>query len=452
MSQDVERPSPVVTSVDELVELIAGGEKPSAQHKVGTEHEKLPYFERDLRPVDYDGGIGPILKALMRFGWAPEPDAERPIALKRGAASVTLEPGGQLELSGAPLASVHETAAELGQHLAEVRAVSEPLGIRYAALGFRPLDTTGEMPWMPKERYRIMRAYLPTRGKAALEMMLLSATVQANFDYASEADMADKLRVAMSISPVVAALFACSPYEARRFLGRRTRRYAMWRDVDPDRCGLLRFVLEGDFGYRDYVEWALDVPMFFVRRGGRYVEDHRSFRRFLAEGLDGQRATLADFENHLSTLFPEVRLKTFLEVRSADASTPEMALALVALWKGILYDSAARGAALRLLSDLSFAERLGMQIAVAQDGLSAHGVAWHAGELARELVRLAGEGLQRQACKDADGKHADETLYLAPLHELVAERTTRADRLLMRYGAGPLSDAEARALLAAESW
>jgi glutamate--cysteine ligase len=445
MSSDVERPSPIVSSADELVALIKSGEK--RELRVGTEHEKLPYFVKDLSPVSYDAGIRPVLLGLAeKFGWQPEPDAQKPIALKRGKASVTLEPGGQLELSGAPLLTVHETHDELMRHLDEVHAVSEPLGIRYAALGFRPVDLTSAMPWMPKERYRIMRNYLPTRGGAALEMMLLSATVQANFDYVSEADMADKLRTAMGISPIVAALFACSPYEGGQFRGRRTRRYAMWRDVDPDRCGLLEFVFTREFGYRDYVEWALDVPMFFVRKGGAYVETHRTFRDYMQEG----GATLADFENHLSTLFPEVRLKTILEVRSADAGRPGMAVGLTAFWTGILYDAQARAAAWALVKDLSFAERLSMQIAVAQDGLEAHSAGWHARDLARELVRLSAEGLKRRHQLDAQGR--DETRYLEPLQHWADAGHTKADELLARFGAGPLSESSLRALLADEAW
>jgi glutamate--cysteine ligase len=442
MSSDVERASPALRSVEDMVALLRAGEKPAGALRVGTEHEKLPYRTRTLSAVPYDDGIRLLLRGLIERGWAPEPDAEQPIALRRGRASVTLEPGGQFELSGAPLASIHETRDELRHHLTELLEVARPLGIAFAGIGFRAFETTDEMPWMPKPRYRVMRAYLPKRGDAALEMMLLSATVQANFDYVSEIDMAAKMRCAMSVSPVVAALFAASPFMHGAWRGFRTRRYAMWRDVDRERCGLLPFVFD-DFGYRDYVEWALDVPMFFLRRAGEYrALEGVTFRRFFTEGLGGERATVADFENHLSTLFPEVRLKTYLEVRSADAASLPMAIALPALWKGLLYDAEACAAATKLLSHLAFSERLGMQIAIAQDGLAAHGARWHAGELAREIVRLAREGLARQAVRDATGK--DESVYLEPLEEIARTRRTLADELILRFGAGPYDEATRR--------
>ncbi len=444
MSTDIERPSPLVESVDDLVAVIRAGEKPRAAFRVGTEHEKLPYYESSLLPVPYDGGIREVLLGLVHLGWQPD-DPLRPVWLSRDGASITLEPGGQLELSGAPLASVHEGSVELSRHLQEVAQVAAPLGIAFANLGLRPTDEPQAMPWVPKERYRIMRAYLPSRGRAALEMMVLSATVQANFDFENEADMADKMRTAMAISPVVAGLFANSPYTRGRWLGRRSRRYAIWRDVDADRCGLLPFVFHSDFGYRAYVEWALDVPMLFVRRQGRYVPaQHMTFRRFWHEGLDGARATIADFENHLSSLFPEVRLKTFLEVRCADAGPPQMALALAALWKGLLYDAEARAAAWGLLAEQPFASRVAMQMAIAQGGLGAHGRGWHAGELAAELVRLAGLGLERQGARDVRGE--SESIYVAPLLALVQSRKTLADMDVERYGE-TLDEASLREIL-----
>jgi glutamate--cysteine ligase len=445
MSSDVERASPPIGGIEDLVALIAAGAKKGTL-RVGTEHEKLPFFRRTLGPVGYDDGIRPLLLGLAGRGWTPEPEATRPIALKRGQASVTLEPGGQFELSGAPFVSIHETAAELHAHMLELSAVAAPLGIAFAGLGFRPFESTASMPWMPKPRYQVMRDYLPKKGAAALEMMLLSATVQANLDFVSEADMAQKMRCSMSISPVVAAMFACSPYVDGLWRGRRTRRYAMWRQVDVDRCGLLPFVFAEDFGYRHYVEWALDVPMFFLRRGGVYLPlEGVTFRHFIEHGLEGERATIADFENHLSTLFPEVRLKTHLEVRSADAGPMALAIALPAFWKGILYDAESMRAATALLAHLEFPERLAMQIAVAQDGLLAHGAGWHAGELARELVRLAKAGLSRQAVHNAQGE--DETIYLVDLERIVESGRTLADDLVERHGAGPFDEPARRRIL-----
>jgi glutamate--cysteine ligase len=454
MSSDVERPSPLIGSADELCQILRAGEKPDALRRVGAEHEKLPFFESSLEPAGYDNGIRPLLSALTRFGWLPEPDEEQPVALARGRASITLEPGGQLELSGAPARDMHEVARELSEHIAELMEAAEPLGLRCASLGTRPRESAASAPWMPKPRYAVMRDYLPQRGRRALEMMLLTATVQANFDYSSEADMTAKMRTAMAVSPVMAALSASSPYRLGRWSGYRSWRNAIWREVDPDRCGLLPFVFDDDFSYRRYVDWALDVPMIFLRRQGAYRPAAGiTFRRFWREGQNGERATLADFENHLSTLFPDVRLRQTIEVRSADACPPPYALGLVALWKGLLYDREARRDAFALTAGLSFADRQAMQLAAAQDGLRGHGRLWHLGELARALLGIARSGLKRQARHDGLGR--DESLYLEPLEELVQSGETLADRLLARFGPGPLDATALRQLLlsfACERW
>lgn len=445
MSTDVDRPSPAISSIEDLVAVIAAGAKREDEVRVGAEHEKLPFYEDTLAPAGYDEGIRPLFRGLTRYGWTPLPDADHPVALSRGAASITLEPGGQIELSGAPFASLHEVARELEGHLVELLAVSEPLGMRCSTLGLRPRESVSTVPWMPKPRYAAMRAYLPHQGRLALDMMSLTASVQANFDFTSEADLVEKMRVAVGLSPVVAALSAHSPYAGGAWSGHRSRRYAIWREVDPDRCGLSLFVFDDDFGYRRYVEWVLDVPMIFVRRGEVYDPAGMSFRRFWRERPLGAAATIADFENHLSTLFPDVRLKRHIEVRSADACPPAFALALVALWKGILYDAEARRAALALTAGLSDAERLGMQIAAAQDGLVGHGPDWHLGELAAQVLRLARAGLMRQRRCDVLGR--DESVYLEPLEELTAARETLADRWLARFGAGPLDEGALRELL-----
>lgn len=446
MSSDVERASPPIASIDDLVDLLRLGEK-RGDLRVGAEHEKLPFVEATLRPADYEHGIRPLLLGLTKYGWEPEPDAERPIALSRGGARITLEPGGQFELSGAPQPTMHDIASELYEHLVELFAVSAPLGLRCSSLALRPRESARTAPWMPKPRYEVMREYLPNKGRRGLDMMLLTATVQANFDFTSEADMAAKMRTAMAVSPVVAAMSANSPYALGEWSGYRSQRYAVWREVDPDRCGLLPFVFEPGFGYRDYVEWALDVPMIFVRRGGVYVagDGVRTFRQFWREGHDGDRATIADFQNHLSTLFPEVRLKSYLEVRSADACPPVYSLGLIALWKGLLYDAAALAEAYALVADRSFGERQAMQLAAAQDGLVGHGPGWHLGELASELVRLARQGLARQSQTDLLGR--DETIYLGPLEELVQSRQTLADRMVAKHGAGPLDEETLRVLI-----
>lgn len=446
MSLDSEWNAPVIESLDDLIGYFRAAEAPPEQVRVGIEYEKLPFFTRDLAPVPYEGGIHDVLQRLRRYGWRPAGALAPLVALERGESQITLEPGGQFEHASAPQRNLHLVAEEVARHTRELVEVGAELGVGFSTLGFRPFESTDDMPWMPKARYRVMREYLPTRGGAALEMMLLSATVQASFDFTSEADMADKVRCAMAVSPIVAAMFANSPFVRGAWHGRRSRRYAMWRDVDPDRCGLLPFVFDDDFGYRRYVEWALDVPMFFLRRGGKYLDvGHMSFRRFLEEGFAGERANGADFVNHLSTLFPEVRLKRFIEVRSADCAPAPLALALAALWKGLLYDVEARSAASALTSSLSFAELEAMQIAVAQDGLRARGPGYEALELARELVRLARRGLSRHGERNARGE--DESCYLAPLEVFLDAGETLADRAVARFGAGPWDEATRRRIL-----
>lgn len=435
MSRDFEAASGRISGVDELIATFREGEKPRDQFRIGAEYEKLPYWLRDGGPVPYDGGIGALLVALQRYGWKPT-GGEPLVALERDGASVSLEPGGQFELSGATLRTMHEVAAELERHKAELIEVGRELGIGFSTWGFRPFERTTDMPWMPKDRYRIMRDHLGARGSGGHEMMLLSATVQGNFDFSSEADMARKMRAAMGVSPVVAAIFANSPFESGAWGGRRTRRYAMWRNVDRDRTGLLPFVFADDFGYRDYLEWALDVPMFFLRREGRYLPvEGLTFRQYMERGWNGEHANMTDFENHISALFPEVRLKRFVEVRCGDSVPAPLALAMIALWKGLLYDDEALAAVTALMAPFSMPEREAMQIAAAQDGLRGRAPTFDLGELAEEVVRLATAGLRRAGAKDAQGR--DEAHFLAPLSPMIASRTTRADLAIATYGSGP---------------
>jgi glutamate--cysteine ligase len=432
--QPKSEPTPV-GSVADLVAFLRAGEKPRAAWRVGTEHEKIGVREQDLRPVPYagDAGIEGLLAALAaETGWREVLEDGRRIALEGAGASVTLEPGGQLELSGAPLRSTFETCQELQRHLDVVRRVSAPRGIVWLALGANPFHDVVEMPRVPKERYAVMRRYLPTRGDLALHMMHLSATVQANFDYASEADMADKVRTAMGVSPLVSALFANSPLHLGKPSGFVSRRVHVWRHVDPDRCGLLPFVFEPGFGYAHYVEWALDVPMFFVLQDGAYRHvPGLTFRRFLAEGFEGRRATLQDWNLHLTTLFPEVRLKQFLEVRGADAVPEGLTCALPALWKGVLYDDAAREAAWRLVADWSFAEREASLEAVARRGLAAEVAGRPVLPLARELIAIAREGLARIG--DGDGAEPDERRFLDPLLAVAERGSSPGEELLARW-------------------
>lgn len=427
-------PTPV-GSVADLVAFARSGEKPRADWRVGTEHEKIGIRRTDLRPVPFEGedGITGVLAAVAaEGGWTEVREGGALVALDSPTGSITLEPGGQFELSGLPLRTIFETCDELGQHLSLIRRVSEPRGIVWLSLGANPLHSVDEMSRVPKSRYAEMRRYLPTRGELAMHMMHLSATVQANLDYSSEADMATKLRTAMGISPIVSALFANSPLYLGKPSGYISRRVHIWRQVDPDRCGMLPFVFEPGLDYEKYVQWALDVPMVFVMHESDYrPSGGLSFRRYLAEGHEGKRATLQDWNLHLTTLFPEVRLKQFLEVRGADAVPPALTCALPALWKGILYDDDACQAAWRLVDDWSFAEREAALEAVARRGLSAEVAGRPVLALARELVEIASSGLARIG--HGRGAEPDERGFLDPLRAVAESGRSPGDDVLANW-------------------
>ena len=409
----------VVEGVDELVDFLRSGEKPPEDWKVGTEHEKIGLYEKSFQPVPYEGvhGIGAFLERIAHEdGWKPVHEGANVIALSKEGASITLEPGGQMELSGAPLRSIHETCDEFHTHLELSKRISEPMGIVWLGLGLNPFHPVSRVPVMPKSRYQIMREYLPTRGDLALDMMFTTATVQANFDYSDESDMVAKLRLASALSPVVSAIFANSSLSESRANGFASRRLEIWRFTDPDRCGLLPMVFDADFGYRRYVDWALDVPMFFVVRGSEYrPAGGISFRDFLESGFEGERATLRDFDLHLTTLFPDVRLKRFIEVRGADAVPPGLTCSLPALWKGILYDAQARSAAWGIFEDFEVGERLAAPADVARLGLAAQYGGESVRELAQAVARIAKEGLARIA--HPGRRDSDETPFLDPIFE-----------------------------------
>ncbi len=430
-------PDAPVESVEELVRFVRDGEKPPERWRVGTEHEKIGLYEGDHLPVPFEGprGIGAMLERIAEADdWSRVFEGENLIALEKDGASITLEPGGQLELSGAPLRTIHETCDEFHTHVALLKEVCAPFGIAWLGLGIQPLHPVASLPRMPKERYRIMRRYLPTRGPLALEMMFATATVQANLDFADEADMARKMRTAMGVSPLVSAIFANSSLSEGRANGFVSRRLEAWHHTDPDRTGLLPFVFEEDFGYRRYVEWAIDVPMFFIVRNGRYADaGARTFRQFLETGVEGTRATLADFDRHLTTLFPDVRLKRVIEVRGADAVPPGLTCSLPALWKGVLYDAEARRAAWDLVSAASFEQRQAARADVARRGLAAE----HAGrpvlELARELAAVARAGLARIG--HAGRRDPDETAFLDPISEQLESGASPGRVVLERWQA-----------------
>lgn len=424
MSLDVEKgEQPPITSVEDLVQFFARAEKPRERWRVGMEHEKLGFLSGTTRPVPFEGprGIEEVLTRFERFGFAAylEEDGSR-IAGVMPNATLSLEPGGQFELSGEAFPCAHACKEELLHHVAQARAIGAELGIQWLGIGYRPFGAIEEMPWMPKVRYGVMRSYLPTKGKHALDMMLMTATVQASYDWSSEEDMVRKMRASMAVSPLVSAIYANSFLVNGRDTGYASFRYEVWNHVDPDRCGLLPFVFDEDFGYRRWVEYVLDVPMFFVRREGRYIPAHHlTFRQFVKEGLDGHFAHMGDFEDHLTTLFPEIRAKALIEVRGADACDPLMNAALPALWKGIFYDDQALTAADELLDGMSFESRLALQTEVARHGLDARFEKGRVLDYARELFLIASEGLKRQACPHGDAP--DERVVIEPIAAVLEE-------------------------------
>jgi len=422
-----------VTGVDDLVGHFAAGEKPAASHRVGVEHEKV-LVSADGRALDY-ATIAQLLERLYaQGGWERIEEHGTLIGLEGGrVGNVTLEPGGQLEHSGAPWPSAVEAARDNDAHLDAVLPIARDLGLSLLAVGFRPFGTLDDVPWMPKGRYRVMRAYLPTRGRLAHEMMKRTATVQANLDYHDEADAMDKLRLGLGLSSLVNALFAASPIVDGRPTDYQSYRGAVWLETDPDRCGLLPFAFAPGATFRDYTEWALDVPMFFVYRNGEYhaLAERTTFRRFLSNGWRDERATMADWELHLSTLFPEVRLKRYVEVRQADASTREMVRALPALWRGLLYDEGSRRAAWALVADWTWDERQALARETPRAGLRAQVRGRTLRELCRELVSIAKTGLTRLgpvAGSDA-GAAPPGVALLAPLDEILESGRTVADRI-----------------------
>src|SRR4051812_10430645 len=367
---------------EDLVGWFAEGEKPDSAFKVGAEHEKFVFQTGTHAPVPYEGerGIKALLEGMRRFGWEGTYEhnatgGETLIGLNRGLANVSLEPGGQFELSGAPLGDMHDICEETGQHLEEVKEVAGELGLGFLGLGFTPLWRRDDVPVMPKGRYKIMRGYMPKVGGQGLDMMFRTCTVQANLDFASEADMRAKFRVSLALQPIVTALFANSPFTEGKPNGFLSKRADVWTDTDADRTGLLDFVFEDGFGYERYARYALDVPMYFIKREGRYIDlAGRSFRDFIdgkiAE-LPGEHASIKDWADHTTTLFPEVRLKTYLEMRGADAGPWSRLCALPALWMGVLYDSAALAAAWDLCKDWDIAEHERLREDVARIGLKA---------------------------------------------------------------------------------
>ena len=430
--------SPLIESSADLLSVFSEGEKPRENWRIGTEHEKFVYRLDDHRAPSWDepGGIRDLLIGLTEFGWRPVEEGGKIIALAGPDGTVSLEPAGQFELSGAPLSNLHESCAESGRHLKQVKAVGDKLGLGFLGLGMWPDKRRAELPIMPKGRYKIMLDHMPRVGNLGLDMMLRTCTIQVNLDYSSEADMVKKFRVGLALQPVATALFANSPFTEGNPNGFKSFRSHIWEDTDPARTGMLPFVFEDGFGYERYCDYALDVPMYFVFRDGQYIDAAGlSFRDFLdgkLAALPGEKPTIADWNDHLSTAFPEVRLKSFLEMRGADGGRWGRICALPALWVGLLYDDAALDAAWDRVRHWTIEQREALRHAVPREALDA---AVPGGgtmrDLAGEVLEIATAGLSARAQLNASGDN--ESGFLDPLREVVATGMTFADRLLERY-------------------
>ena len=439
MARDVSDATPI-ESRDELVAWFEKGLKPQADYRIGTEHEKFPFYRRGLAPVPYAGprGIRALLEGMQGLlGWEPILEGQTIIGLYdvTGGGAISLEPGGQFELSGAPVETLHQTSAELFAHLAQVRQVADPLGIGFLGLGMSPKWTLADTPVMPKGRYKIMANYMPKVGSRGLDMMFRTCTVQVNLDFSSEADMVKKLRLCVALQPIATALFANSPFTEGRKNGLLSARSEIWRDTDNNRAGMMPWAFEDGMGFERYTDYALDVPMYFVKRGAVYHDvAGASFRDLLAgrlAALPGERATMSDWANHLSTIFPEVRLKRYLEMRGADVGPAGRITALSALFTGLLYDTAAMDAGWDMVKHWSAGERQQLRDDVPRLALDARIAGRSARGLALEMVALARDGLARRKRLDLMGR--DETRFLAPLDDCVARGKVPAQDLIAKF-------------------
>ncbi len=427
-----------ITDKAQLIAYFEAGCKPPEDWRMGTEHEKFGFDRKDHRPLPYEGerGIGAILNGLVeQFDWTPIHEGENVIALTKGGCNVTLEPGGQFELSGAPLETLHQTCDEVHTHLHQVKQVMAPLEVGMMGIGFRPKCRREDISWMPKGRYQIMGAYMPTKGSLGLDMMLRTCTVQVNLDYESEADMVKKFRVGLALQPVATALFANSPFTEGKPNGFLSYRSHIWTDTDPDRCGILPFVFEDGMGFERYVDHVLDVPMYFVFRDGAYLDvSGQSFRDFMAgrlPGLPGEIPMTSDWVDHISTLFPEVRLKRFLEMRGADGGPWDSICGLPALWVGLLYDSNALQAAWDLCKDWTPEDHEYLRAEVPRRALDTPFKGGTLRDLAREVLSLSGAGLEARARLDGLGQ--DESHFLNELEKRADGGPTAAEGLLQAY-------------------
>jgi glutamate--cysteine ligase len=439
MARDQVDMTPIETR-DELIAWFEAGCKPKPQYRIGTEHEKFAFTIEGHRPVAYDGrrSIRALLEGMQHLlGWEPIVEDGHIIGLfdVTGGGAISLEPGGQFELSGAPVETVHQTSAELMAHLAQIKEIARPLGIGFLGIGMTPNWSRADVPMMPKGRYRIMTAYMPKVGSLGLDMMYRTCTVQVNLDYSSEADMVKKMRVALALQPVATALFANSPFTEGKPNGFLSFRSEIWRDTDRDRTGMLPWAFDRGMGFEAYADYALKVPMYFLKRGERYVDVAGQSFRDLMQGklraMPGERATMSDWANHLSTIFPEVRLKRYLEMRGADSGPWRRLPALPAYWVGLLYDDDALNAGWDMVKDWSAQERQQLRDDAPRLGFKANIRNQTMLELAKVTLALAETGLRRRRKLDTNGH--DETRYLRPLQEAVARGITPADELLEKF-------------------
>jgi len=427
-----------ITDKAQLSAYIASGCKPDQNRRIGTEHEKFAFSLNTLKPLTYAGpnGIRVLLEKLTEFGWEPVLENGQPIALtKPDHSSITLEPGGQVELSGAPLETIHQTCREVTGHIKQVKDVADELGAGILGLGYQPKWSLDDVGWMPKGRYKIMREYMPTRGSLGLHMMLATCTVQVNLDFRSESHMAEMFRAALALQPLATALWANSPFRDGKKNDFLSFRSHIWTDTDPDRCGVMPFVFEDNFGFESYVDYMLDMPMYFVYRDGQYIDaSGRSFRDFMAgklPALPGETPSIKDWEDHLTTAFPEVRLKKFIEMRGADGGPSKNLCALPAFWVGLLYDDQALADVTSMISDWSYDEVSALRDEVPIAALKTPFRGSTLQDLAKDVLAIAKQGLERRAKLDGSGQ--DETVFLNPLHAIAESGITPAEELLAHF-------------------
>ncbi|MFO7804840.1 MAG: glutamate--cysteine ligase [Paracoccaceae bacterium] len=429
-----------ITDTAQLAEYLEQGCKPKEDWRIGTEHEKFGFCTDSLKPLPFAGerSIEAVLSGLRdRFDWSPVTEGGHLIGLEKEGANVSLEPGGALELSGAPLETIHQTCDEVNAHLAEVKSVSDEIGVGFIGLGAAPIWTHDQMPLMPKGRYKLMNDYMQEVGTMGTAMMRRTCTVQVNLDFGSEADMVQKMRVAVALQPVATALFASSPFFEGQKNGHKSWRSRIWRDLDDDRTGMIPFIFDDDFGFEKWSEWVLDVPMYFVYRDGKYIDAlGQSFRDFLKgelPALPGETPLISDWADHLTTVFPEARVKRFIEMRGADGGPWRRLCALPAFWVGLMYDQTALDAAWDLCKNWTAEQREALRVAASVDGLQAKVEGIDMMELARECVAIAEAGLKARGRTGAGGLLPDETHFLNALKEELETGKTLADELLDHY-------------------